>query len=208
MDTTAEKFKVLTANGLEGEVDLPTPPDGQTPRLVPVHFATGHTVWVAPEMLQRQAEGHYLLPLAIPPADTARAGETAVIPVIAEEAVVGKRQVDSGGVRVTKVVEERQGEVELMLAREAVEVERVPVGEFVDAPVEPEYDGDELVIPLYEEVVVIEKRLRLKEKLIVRRRRSEERWSAPVARRIEQAYVEPLRPGAAHHPSETGGDSA
>jgi uncharacterized protein (TIGR02271 family) len=145
-------------------------------------------------MLQAQADGHYLLPLAVP-RDDARGGETAVIPVIAEEAVIGKRQVDSGGVRVTKVVEERQDEVDLLLAREEIEVERVPVGEFVESPQAPAREGDDLVIPLYEEVVVVEKRLRLKEKLIVRKKRSQERWSAPVTRRVEQAYVEPLPPG-------------
>jgi uncharacterized protein (TIGR02271 family) len=189
---------------LRGEADLATQPDRQRPGLVSVVLETGHTLWVAREMLVQQAGGEYLLPLAFS-RDEAQAdgSETVVLPVLAEEAVVGKRTVDAGGLRVTKVVEERQDEVSLVLAQEAFEVERVAVGEFVEAAEPPEQDGDDLIVPLYEEVVVVEKRLRLKEKLIIRKRRTEQPWSAPVTRRIEQAYVERLATGG--DPEADGG---
>jgi stress response protein YsnF len=57
------------------------------------------------------------------------------------------------------------------LFREDCEVERVQVKRMLDQPAEIRQDGDTLIIPLMEEVLVIEKRLMLREELHIRRRR-------------------------------------
>jgi uncharacterized protein (TIGR02271 family) len=128
--------------------------------------------------------------------------EELVVPVVQEELSVGKRQVETGRVRVSKVVHELAEELETLLQRDEVEVERIPVNEFVDAVTPVEYADDRVVIPIYEEVAVVEKRLLLKERLVVTRRQVQSRDVQPVSRRVEEAVVERL-PGAGHD-SEPG----
>ena len=53
--------------------------------------------------------------------------ETVRVPVVAEELVVGKRTVETGRVRLTKKVREREETVDEPLLREDVTVERVLV---------------------------------------------------------------------------------
>ena len=57
------------------------------------------------------------------------------------------------------------------LFREDCDVERVPIRRMIDQPAEIRQDGDTLIIPLMEEVLVVEKRLMLREELHIRRRR-------------------------------------
>jgi len=61
-----------------------------------------------------------------------RPGEGMVIPVIREEVTVTRREVERGGVRVHKRVEEREELVEEPAFREEVIVERVAVGRPID----------------------------------------------------------------------------
>lgn len=153
-------------------------------------------------LLTQQPDGeHYLnLPLgeirvrlqttgsAEVPARTNR--EEMVLPVVEESVAVGVREVERGRVRVTKTVREVEDQVETLLQREEVDVERVPVNEYVEAANPPEFGEERSVIPIYEEVVVVEKRLLLREKLVITRRRVEERDVRPVTRRVEEAIVE------------------
>ena len=57
------------------------------------------------------------------------------------------------------------------LFREDCDVERVPIKRMIDQPAEVRQEGDTLIIPLMEEVLVVEKRLMLREELHIRRRR-------------------------------------
>ena len=52
---------------------------------------------------------------------------------------------------------------------EEVEVEHEPVGKVVSERVEPYQDGDTLVVPIYEEQLVVTRRLVLREQLRIRR---------------------------------------
>jgi uncharacterized protein (TIGR02271 family) len=131
------------------------------------------------------------------PVNTASTGEEVVVPVIEEELAVGVRPVETGRVRVNKRVHEVAEDVETLLQRDEVDVERVPVNEYVTDTVPIEYADDRVVIPIYEEVVVVEKRLLLKEKLVVTRRQVQERAVQPVNRRVEEAIVERLPAGGA-----------
>lgn len=96
------------------------------------------------------------------------------IPIVQEEAFVGKRLVDTEHVRVRTSVEESAVLVRDTVAREHVEVRRVPVErEVVSAPAIRE-EGNVTIIPVLEERLVTEKRLFLVEEIhLVRTSRAE-----------------------------------
>jgi stress response protein YsnF len=120
-------------------------------------------------------------------------GDRAVtVPVVEERAVVHKRRKVTGAVRVRTVVREAEELVDEPFSVERVEVERVPVGRWVEAPPGVRQEGETTVIPVLEEVVVVEKRLRLVEEVRVTRRRRTERAAERVTLRREEAVVERL----------------
>ena len=79
---------------------------------------------------------------------------------------------------------------------EEVEVERVPVGKFVDTPPEPRQEGDTLVFPVLEEVLVVERKIRLKEEIRVRKRVTERRDSQTVTLRKEEIKIDRIPGGS------------
>lgn len=113
------------------------------------------------------------------------------IPVAEETAVLHKEAVSTGRVRVathTRQVEER---IAADLNGEEVDVVRVPVGRMVEGePPQARTEGDTTVVPVFEEVLVVEKRLVLKEELHIRRRATVERVEVPVKLRKQHAVVE------------------
>jgi len=114
------------------------------------------------------------------------------IPVIEEKVDVGKRVVDRGrGVRVTKHVKEHDLVIDQPLLREEVMVERVPIDRVLggDLP-KQRYEGDTLIIPVVEEVLVLEKKLRLKEEVRITRRSQAEREAQRVRLKSEEVSVE------------------
>ena len=116
---------------------------------------------------------------------------TEVIPVLREELKVSKREVETGRVVIHKTVSERDETVEMLLRRTDVSVERVPVGRTVtEAPASRE-EGDVLIIPVLEEVLVVEKRLVLKEELHIRKTTTERTAHEVVRLRTETAQIEP-----------------
>ena len=120
--------------------------------------------------------------------------DATVVPVVEEELRVGKRVVETGRVRVTKNVREREEVVDEPLVREEYDVERVPVNVFVDEPVGPRHEGDTLIIPVLEEVLVVEKRLLVREELRITRRQTEERETRRVTLLSEEVSVERTGP--------------
>ncbi|ADI14712.1 YsnF/AvaK domain-containing protein [Truepera radiovictrix] len=120
------------------------------------------------------------------------AGETQVLQLAAEVLKVGKRQVERGRVRIRTRVVETEETVDEPLVREEVDVERVQVERLVEQPEGVRQEGDVTVIPLYEEVLVLEKRLMLTEELRVRKKRTERRNPQRVTLRREEAVVERL----------------
>ena len=114
------------------------------------------------------------------------------IALVEEEARINKREVVTGRVRIRTRVEEAEETVRGTLDEEVVEVERVPVDRIADAAPAVRQDGDVTIIPVMEEVLVVEKRLVLKEELHVRRRRTQESVEVPVTLRRERVEVERL----------------
>src|SRR3954471_4788675 len=114
------------------------------------------------------------------------------VPVVEERAVVRKRKKVTGAVRVRTEVREAVEVVDAPLAVEQVEVERVPLDRWIDAPVPVRQEGDTTVITLHEEVVVVEKRLRASEEVRVSRRRSTRHATERLTLRRQEAVVERL----------------
>ena len=115
-----------------------------------------------------------------------------VIPVVEEQAVVLKRKKVTGGVRVKTVVHEDEKVISEPFASEEIEVERVPVDRWVEAPVPVRQEGETTIITLLEEEVVVEKRLRATEEVRITKRRTIRQASQPVTLRREEAVVERL----------------
>src|SRR5262245_28894458 len=119
-----------------------------------------------------------------------RGGSEVVVPVVEEHVEVRKRVARRQQVRLTKSVTARNELVDVPLLREELTVERVPIGRFVEAAAAPRQDGDTLVMPVYEEVLVVEKRLWLREEVRVTRVRREAHEPQRVELRREDVRIE------------------
>lgn len=136
------------------------------------------------------------LPLtAIAPNEAAlEINDEAVLRLLVEELSVDKQRIETGRLRVRRVTQERTEKVDIDVEHVEAEFERVPVGRFVDErPVLRETE-DMIVIPVVEEVVVVERRLMLKEEIHVRKTRRVERRSEQVTLRSQDAEVLRLPP--------------
>lgn len=130
--------------------------------------------------------------------------EEAVLPLVEEALRVGKRRVETGRVRVSVRTDVAEEVVRETLRSERAEVERVPIDrELADGEPAPamrqEPDGT-VVLPVLEEVLVVERRLVLREEIRMRLVAAEEAVEQPVAVRRQRASVErlpPLAPGDA-----------
>ena len=116
--------------------------------------------------------------------------EEAIVPVLEEELHVSRQEVETGRIRIHKHVESRDAAFEENLLTREYDVERVPMDQLIPEPLEPRYEGDTLVLPVFEEVLVVEKRLVLREEIRITRRSHErvEKRSVPVRR--EQIDIE------------------
>ena len=123
--------------------------------------------------------------------------EVASIPLVEERLDVTKTEVETGRLKVRISVEEREERVAAELARDEVEIRRVPKNEPVGEAPRVRTEGDLTIIPVVEEQLVIEKRLVLVEELHVSRKTQSESREIPVTLRREQADIEREREGGA-----------
>ena len=119
--------------------------------------------------------------------------DSIVVPVVEEERSVGKRVVEGGGVRITRRVEEHEEIIRQALKRENVEVVRVPVNRVVNGAEPVRQEGDVIVVPMVEEVLVVTKQLVVREELHIRKRVHEEVKPERVALRKQVVDVEKLQ---------------
>jgi stress response protein YsnF len=117
-----------------------------------------------------------------------------VVPLAEEIATIAKRQVVTGRVRVQTLTDTIEELAHAEVQRESVEVTRVPIDKVVETAPEIRTEGDVTVVPVLEEVLVVEKRLVLKEELHIRRRIETEAVEVPVTLRKQRAVIERLDP--------------
>jgi len=130
--------------------------------------------------------------------DDVKAGTGGAIPLIEERLTVGRRVVESGRVRVHLSTETEDALIRETLRGERMEVERVALGhEVTVAPaVREEEGGAVLVVPVLEEILVVERRLILKEELRIRRVATTETVEEIIALRRQVATLERLSAAA------------
>ncbi|EIM30390.1 YsnF/AvaK domain-containing protein [Microvirga lotononidis] len=112
------------------------------------------------------------------------------IPVVAERAIIDKRQVVTGHVRVQTVTDTVEELAHASVQRDDVEVTRVPIDRVVETAPEIRTEGDVTIVPILEEVLIVTKQLVLKEELHIRRRIETESVEVPVTLRKQRAIIE------------------
>jgi uncharacterized protein (TIGR02271 family) len=125
-----------------------------------------------------------------------------------EEQLVAQRElVDLGEIVIRTTVDEVPGRLEVDAIREEAEVEHVPVGQVVTERKEPWEENGTLVIPLYEEQLVVVKRLYLREELRIRRVGTTARQVFQDTLRQERLVVDdPNQTGLVHELFPRNGD--
>jgi uncharacterized protein (TIGR02271 family) len=187
---------VTGKEGLRGIVDETLPPVGNGKSQTVVLLDSGQRVLVPTDALLLQEDGSYFLPISLaelnppPSKGSPEEGQPLIFPVIVEEMDIQKRRAETGRVRISKLVHERKELVDEPLMREEVTIERVGINRVVDGPRPARYEGGTLIIPVLEEVLVVEKRLMLKEELYITLRRVETHNPQHVTLRREEAIVE------------------
>src|ERR1700712_3095893 len=117
-----------------------------------------------------------------------------VIPLHVEEVSFERRKVERH-VKVHVHTVNHDHLIDELLAHEKVEIERVVIGRPVDAVPPVREEGDTTVISVVEEVLVVERRLVLKEEIHLRRVRTTEQHREMVTLREQQAVIERAEPG-------------
>jgi uncharacterized protein (TIGR02271 family) len=143
------------------------------------------------------------------PDDSAYAPEDAALEEtleLREEQLVAHKELrELGEVVVHTQVEEVPGRLEVDAYREEVDIEHEPVGQAVSERREPWEEDGTLIVPVYEEQLVVSKRLILKERLRIRRISTTERQLFEDTLRRERLIVEdPSGSGLVHerYPTE------
>jgi uncharacterized protein (TIGR02271 family) len=158
-----------------------------------VRVGNGPQVLVPVSLLILQPDGAYRLPFSFHENSETDGNLDATFPVRQEQLHVGKRLADTGrGVRIHKTVSEQEHIVDEPLLHDELEVEHIPVGAIVaeSDPPRLRYEGDTLVVPVLEEVLVVQKQLRLKEEVRITRHRREAHAPQTVSLRSEHVAVE------------------
>jgi uncharacterized protein (TIGR02271 family) len=101
--------------------------------------------------------------------------EDRVVELREERLVAHKEMREIGEVVVRTHVDEVPGRLEVEAVREEVEVDHLPVGEIVSERVRPWEEDGALIVPVYEEQLVLVKRLVMREKIRIRRVETRER---------------------------------
>ena len=111
------------------------------------------------------------------------------IPLHVEEISVSRREIKKANVQVALVTGTREQLIDEELTHVRVEIERVPIDRTVEVAPPTRQEGDITIIPVVEEIVVVERRLVLKEEVRVRRVSTKEQHQETVVLRQQEAVV-------------------
>lgn len=100
---------------------------------------------------------------------TSESNQETVIPLHVEDVSVAKQRIVTGRLSVSTVTRQSEVLVDELLKQERVEVDRSLVNRPIDQMPAVREEGDVLIIPVVEEVLVVERRLILKEEIRLRR---------------------------------------
>ncbi|GAB3165668.1 YsnF/AvaK domain-containing protein [Telluribacter humicola] len=116
--------------------------------------------------------------------------ESIVIPVVEESVHLDRKVIETGKVTVSKKTVEHEETVEGTFKFDDIQVERVEINEYIkDQPPGVRHEGDTMIVPVYKEVLVVEKRLLLVEELHITKRQTEKPYHTTVILRKEEVTV-------------------
>jgi uncharacterized protein (TIGR02271 family) len=210
---------VVDQNGVQCAVATEATAAGNGSAQVLVRWQSGEQALLPKELLQRQADGRYQLAYSmqrllaeyssIVPANSQRADsqvtsssgvgdygvsnaateQELVVPIVEEQVVVETRTVETGRIQIQKTIQERVEVIDQPLFEEEVQIERVAINRPITEAVTPHYEGDTLIIPLVEEVLVVQKQLVLREEVHIKKVRKELHEPQEVRLRTEAVNV-------------------
>ena len=111
------------------------------------------------------------------------------LPLISEEISVSRREIEHATISVNTITRTREEIVDEKLTHEHIEIVRIPIGRQTDGVPPIREEGDVTILSIVEEVVVVERRLVLKEEIHLRRVRSSSRHLESVLLREQDAIV-------------------
>lgn len=112
------------------------------------------------------------------------------VQVVEESLTVDKERLQTGRVRVSTASVSVNELAKTTLSGTRVEVTRQRIDREIDAVPETRVEGDTTIVPVVEEIVVIEKRLILVEEIHIRQIATSEEVSVPVPLRKQTATVD------------------
>lgn len=182
-------------DGLQGQIESAIQANSGEVTNVLIQLDTGQRIVLPVDALVRQTDDTYYVSLNLQEVAQQQSSETSfdghfTLPIISEMLAVQKQMRVKGGVRLTKSVKEQEEIVDEPLMHEKTEVIRVSVNKMVDAPVDVRIEGNMYIIPVIEEVLVVEKRILLKEEIHIRKDMTEYRETQKVMLRKEYIDVE------------------
>jgi stress response protein YsnF len=116
------------------------------------------------------------------------------IPLLVEDVSIKRRRMERT-IRVHVHTDSHDQLIDEALAHEKIEIERVAIGRAIEAVPPVREEGDTTVIPVVEEVLVVERRLVLKEEIRLRRVHTTERHRETVTLRKQHAVIERVEAG-------------
>lgn len=185
--------RVVDAAGNQASIASLEQGDSADEAQVWVRLADGTLVLVPSSLLMPQENGVYSLPFTFHTSEAGESPTQMTFPVMEEELHVDKRVVETGrGVRIHKTVSQREQVLDQPLVHDELVVEHVAVGRVVAEETLPKmrYEGDTLIVPVLEEVLVVQKQLMLKEEVHIRRQQRSVSNPRSVTLRSEQVTVE------------------
>jgi uncharacterized protein (TIGR02271 family) len=125
--------------------------------------------------------------------------EKRVVELREEQLVAHKELRDRGEIVIRTEVETVPAQLEVEALRQEVEVEHEPVGRVVTEREDVHHEEGVLIVPVYEEELVVTKRLILRERLHVRRvERSDKRLIQDDVQRERVVVEDPQHTGMVH----------
>lgn len=159
-----------------------------------VRLPNGTLLDLPATLVEHQPDGTYRADVSFEEIGSA---EREVFQEVEERVHVQTRVRETGRVRARVVTDIREEPLEAAGWRETVDVERVPVDRVVTAAEGPREEDGVTVIPVYEEVLVVEKRLVLREEVRLVRRREAVPGPESIQLRRQRVEVERLPPSGA-----------
>ena len=117
--------------------------------------------------------------------------KTAAVPLLEERLEVKKRRVTTGKVRVVTHTETVEEVARAVLDGEEADVQTIELDQPVVGPApRVRMEDDVIIVPILEEILVVEKRLVLKREIRMAQRRTSETVEIPVSLRKQRVKVE------------------